>query len=222
MSPCSPSYRLGDHLITRFDAYGILHHHGLYVGNDAVIHLSPDANGVELTGLSGFANHHPIHVKRHAPNPEQAVNRAYALLDDGSYHLLHFNCEHFVNYCIDGIGYSEQVGQAYFTAELTASASGLLGKEMQRHVTNTPLSTLQLAGNRIAAPLERAVSGVSTTLSDTTAALCQGQVLQAAEQLISGLWITSTESVELIVHQAVNDISAIKESIEDMWDWLWR
>lgn len=106
-------YPEGAHLVT-MRACGLYYHHGLYCGDNKVIHYSgfskPGVAGkveeVPLHGKEGFSREYSFHVIEH-PNPkygpQKAIARARERLGEDKYSLFFNNCEHFVNYCIDGV-----------------------------------------------------------------------------------------------------------------------
>lgn len=101
-------YAIGDHLIVERTLYT---HHGLYAGNGQVIE-NLLSRGIVYVSLEEFAHGVPIRVRNH-PCPKynglQALKRAQSLLGVKQYSLTTFNCEHFVNWCIEGVETSRQV-----------------------------------------------------------------------------------------------------------------
>ena len=97
-------------------------HHGLYCGEGRVVHFSGmshwprwrdwrylprilKASRVEEISLRQFCAGHGFLVVRHkraAFTPEQAVARARSRLGEQGYATLSNNCEHFVNWCLEG------------------------------------------------------------------------------------------------------------------------
>lgn len=123
-------YKLGDHLVSK-RAKGVYTHHGIYIGNNQVIHYSGFAEAgkagpVEIVTLVGFESAQGSYVKKHN-NPtyttEQSIERAKSRLGENGYSLFGNNCEHFVNWCIDGNHQSEQV-QNISSGGGAAGASG--------------------------------------------------------------------------------------------------
>ena len=110
----STSPRLGSHLVSQRTGYT---HHGIYTGDGKVIHYAgfgdgPHSGPVEETSLDAFHNGHGFHLKHHenpAFNGEQAVERARSRMSENVYCLFSNNCEHFVNWCIEGDHASAQV-----------------------------------------------------------------------------------------------------------------
>jgi hypothetical protein len=105
---------LGDHLVTARTAYT---HHGIYVGKGQVIHYSGFHDGwrpapVIKTSLADFASGNHVMVARHSKRKYEAsesIERAYRRLGENAYCLVSNNCEHFVNWCIQGRASSKQI-----------------------------------------------------------------------------------------------------------------
>lgn len=141
------NFQIGDHL--KSHRYGILYaHHGIYLGNDQVIHYSGFSSGlfkgkVLISSLAEFSNGniHGIKIVSH-PTPKftisQRIERAKARLNEDEYHLVFNNCEHFVNYCIEGKEFSKQVYRAVgalSVAVLAVGATRWLHKNKDSHST---------------------------------------------------------------------------------------
>lgn len=105
-------------------------HHGIYVGDDMVVHYSGLARGivlkkscfeeilsnvvpldkrnvvkVEMTSLEEFASGDTWQIKGHANAPfsgQEVAIRAKARVGEQKYNLLINNCEHFCNECAFG------------------------------------------------------------------------------------------------------------------------
>jgi hypothetical protein len=104
---CRTGLKMGDHI---YADYGHCFHHGIYCGNDEVIHY---VNGKRIckTPLSKFAKKQRIHIKRHLRSFSQTrvVKRARRRLGERNYNLIFNNCEHFANWCKKGRSRSPQV-----------------------------------------------------------------------------------------------------------------
>ena len=101
----------GQHLYIK-KASGSYTHHALGMGNDRVIHYSGLANDlvtagvIEEVSLEEFSKGQEIHVKPHLNRKyetDEAIIRASLRLGEAQYHILHNNCEHFVEWCITGL-----------------------------------------------------------------------------------------------------------------------
>lgn len=110
-------YELGDHLEAR-RACGVYWHHGIYVGGGQVIHWvkkdrSKTEGVVKQTSFQVFADGQPVRRSSDHPartyDPLESIRRAESWLGRDDYKLISNNCEHFVNWCIDGEKKSDQV-----------------------------------------------------------------------------------------------------------------
>jgi hypothetical protein len=109
---------IGAHLVTPRTRIRLYDHHGIYVENEKVIHFwgmstSLSKGPLQETSLDEFRAGQPYTVLRHL-NPKfsggQAAQRAREALGKPShYNLIFNNCEHFVNWCIEGDAVSFQV-----------------------------------------------------------------------------------------------------------------
>jgi hypothetical protein len=106
---------VGSHLTSTRRGYC---HHGIYVGNGRVVHYSGLSGGfwhcgpVEEVSLSQFSIGHAVRITEHpksAYSPEEIVRRARSRLGENDYRLLTNNCEHFCNWCLNGVSHSAQV-----------------------------------------------------------------------------------------------------------------
>ncbi len=106
----------GQHLVIK-KAAGSYTHHGLGLGDGRVIHysgLSDDLSGngvVEELSLDGFSKGKDIIIKFHTErifSTDDAILRARLRLGEAQYHVLHNNCEHLVEWCINGKHFSVQ------------------------------------------------------------------------------------------------------------------
>lgn len=107
----------GDHLVSPRFGYT---HHGLYIGNNKVIHYSGFATElsrgkISITSIDEFANGNSVSVHEHLfrrYEAEESVERAVSRLGEDWYNVLVNNCEHFVTWCITGFHSSSQVNSA--------------------------------------------------------------------------------------------------------------
>ena len=105
---------LGAHLTTSRRGYS---HHGVYVGRGRVVHYSGlsgfwQCGPVEEVSLPQFAFGHAVRIVEHGKSPyspEEIVRRARSRLGENEYRLLTNNCEHFCNWCLNGVSHSAQV-----------------------------------------------------------------------------------------------------------------
>jgi hypothetical protein len=110
-------FTLGSHIQTPRTGYT---HHGIYIGNEEVIHYSGWATVgqkgiVEKTSLIAFSDGRPLslykasgYLKGEQLPVEEIIARAYKALGEDSYNLLFNNCEHFANWCTHDDHFSSQ------------------------------------------------------------------------------------------------------------------
>ena len=131
--------KIGDHIFVDRSVLGVklYEHHGIYVGDDMVVHYNGLARGivlekscfeeilsnvvpldkrniakVEMTSLEEFASGDVLQVKKHADAPfsgQEVALRAKKRIGEQKYNLIINNCEHFCNECVFGEHVSEQV-----------------------------------------------------------------------------------------------------------------
>jgi hypothetical protein len=105
---------VGAHLVSPRFAFA---HHGLYLGGGKVVHYGAVAYRlrrapVEEVSLSFFALGRPVYVRPHAEprfDCHEVIHRARSRLGEDSYSLLRNNCEHFCEWCVQGVARSHQV-----------------------------------------------------------------------------------------------------------------
>jgi hypothetical protein len=105
---------LGAHLTVSRRGYT---HHGLHVGGGRVVHYSGfsgfwQCGPVEEVSLSRFSAGREVRIVDHSGSvfsSEEIVRRARSRLGENDYRLLSNNCEHFCNWCLNGVSHSAQV-----------------------------------------------------------------------------------------------------------------
>lgn len=108
---------LGAHLVTPRLTFA---HHGIYVGGGRVVHYGALARQfrrapVEEVSLAFFADGHALFVRPHAAprfDCHEVIRRARSRLGENRYGLLRNNCEHFCEWCVQGISRRLQVERA--------------------------------------------------------------------------------------------------------------
>lgn len=98
--------KLGAHLKSN---RGFYTHHGIYIGNEEVIHYSGLSENlqkgkIEKVSLSEFSGKIGYDIIKHDNiqySSTEIVNRAKSRLGEDAYHFITNNCEHFVNWCIE-------------------------------------------------------------------------------------------------------------------------
>lgn len=77
-------------------------HHGIYLGDETVIHY---ANGtVEIVSINEFSQGATVNIKNSpmAYSVDEVIRRAKSRLGEGDYSVFTNNCEHFCNWCRNG------------------------------------------------------------------------------------------------------------------------
>jgi hypothetical protein len=196
--------RAGDHLVSSRLGYD---HHAIYVGSNSVIHYSGFANGIgsdgeiSLATLEEFRNGSDVQVKPHplgSFDRQTIVERAYSRLGENWYNVLLNNCEHFANWCVQGVHSSPQVNTLIGKAAL---AYGMRGTFAQQ----TAQTVVRHAATRAA---YTATSGITHSLSSASLA-------GAGTLLGAGTW-ASLSTVAAPVALAVGVGYCLKE----LCDWF--
>lgn len=124
-------FNIGDHLCSRRVLYT---HHGLYMGNGFVIEYDRE-HGVQIVTVADFTdNESGCELVEHDSrlyDRRQCVLRALSRLGEDRYNLVFNNCEHFVNWCIEGQAVSYQVQDMY--AIVADAVLGYLGSKGKGH-----------------------------------------------------------------------------------------
>jgi hypothetical protein len=238
------TFRAGDHLVTNLDIIGLTEHHGLYIGDDMVIHLSK-AGIIEEIHILLFSNENKVRVKKSTHNAHQAVKFARSKLGSTSYNLTSNNCEQFVNECLDERRTSNQVSNIAHVATQGAARSGLLGRTASRVAMGTAANVALVStaakmageyvglpdnvntiigtpGDLIGKPIECLISGSTKTLGDTYDCIANGEFIDAGSTLVFGTIGTVATSVIIKpLEVGVIGIQAGAELVADAWDWLW-
>jgi len=125
----------GKHLVIK-KAAGSYTHHGLGLGDGRVIHYSgladdlTNAGVIEKISLEDFAKGKEIVVKDHEErkfNIDEAIIRAHLRIGEAQYHVLHNNCEHLVEWCINGRHFSQQSRRGKLAYSAGIGARALIG-----------------------------------------------------------------------------------------------
>lgn len=113
----------GSHLVVRRDNFFRYEHHALYIGNGMVIHY---ADGViKCDNLDTFAQNATFEIRHYTQTKYsslQAIQRAFSKMGEKEYDLVFNNCEHFVNWCLNGEKYSIQANIGLQILSLSALA----------------------------------------------------------------------------------------------------
>ena len=133
-------YKLGDHIVSP-RLYGIYSHHGVYIGNDKVVHCTgevkdglPSCLGgskiayVQVDELSKFKYGGDCYVINsiNIEDPKFFFKKIREHLGETEYSLVYNNCEHFANKLTIGEPKSNQVSKTggYIVSTLTGATGG--------------------------------------------------------------------------------------------------
>ena len=106
------------------------------LGDGRVIHYSGLANDLTTEGvieelsLEEFAKDKDIIVKEHEGRKfdcDEAIIRAHLRIGEEQYHVLHNNCEHLVEWCINGRHFSQQSRRGKLAYSAGIGARALMG-----------------------------------------------------------------------------------------------
>lgn len=150
--------KIGDHIFVDRSVFGIklYEHHGIYVGDDKVVHYNGLARGivlekscfeeilsnvvpldkrniakVEMTSLEEFASGDTWQIKEYTNAPfsgQEVARRAKERVGEQKYNLLINNCEHFCNECVFGEHVSQQVQNVKQNSALFSEIEPFLGQ----------------------------------------------------------------------------------------------
>lgn len=108
---------IGSHIVT---TRGLYTHHGIYIGNNKVIHYAGFAQGfkkdrIRKASLEDFKAEGKMffypysrELRGEKYNASAIIERAYSRLNENQYNLLWNNCESFANWCTHDDIYSSQ------------------------------------------------------------------------------------------------------------------
>jgi hypothetical protein len=126
----------GDHIFVE-RPWGYTHH-GIDLGEGAVIHFSGEPTGSKLTAcvmhstLEEFADGGEVKIRPYAKrlDAEETVQRAESRLGECGYNVLNNNCEHFARWCVTDRHASAQVNGVFATggvsvATVSAASGGI-------------------------------------------------------------------------------------------------
>lgn len=143
------NFELGDHLYVDCGGYS---HHGIFAGDDLVIHFDSTAARKVIGTLNGLPPHVTevsmeefsggkiVYVRDYSQAvlaAEEIVKRARSRIGERGYDLFDNNCEHFAVWCKTGENHSSQIDAARKAA--TTGAAGLaLGTAIARSARVLP------------------------------------------------------------------------------------
>lgn len=146
-------------------------HHGIYVGNDLVIHYSGfaqafDKGAITLTTLEEFLDDEidfdivAYPSSQQCYSAEEIVERAYSRLGEDNYSLMFNNCEHFACWCVTGSHSSQQVNRVMATVSFVSIS-------LYAVQANATTSSSLLASSLLARPVAQSLAASITSSSST-------------------------------------------------------
>jgi hypothetical protein len=151
---------IGAHLVSSRIGYT---HHGIYVGNNRVVHYSGLSDGindgpVEEVSLDEFTNGNSYSIKEHCNakyDGSSIVRRARSRIGESSYCVFSNNCEHFCEWCINDDHNSGQIDNG--TAIVSSTGTSVAGLAA-RGIVAASGSVVGLSGSGIMSGLATAGS----------------------------------------------------------------
>ena len=224
----------GDHIFTKRIGYL---HHGLYIGNNQVIHYEGSSveqlfGRVSQTSLSCFAEGAEVYVQDYPfrfYDADESIERATSRLNEELYNLFANNCEHFVIWCIMGIPFSEQVAGAGIS--VGAFFSKLAANHSSREVLHQTLIRTGMAEATISTVLSNIGSTLargSTTSSAFAASALRIPMLASAPTILpisvalvvaSLVATVASEEIEDLVEHVTDAFDEIGEGLSDVGMW---
>jgi hypothetical protein len=162
-------YTPGDHLAASSLIYS---HHGIYAGNNTVIHYQENDKIITDTSFDNFSegwivNNRFISKIVH-PNQKyrtfEVVQRAKSRIGESDYNLISNNCEHFCNWCIEGKETSEQVFWGF--ESLAISVLKIIFKSITKFPKLSVFNSILLS-----LPLQQLPSHISKVINELPNAL---------------------------------------------------
>ncbi len=205
--------QIGDHLVTPRLGYT---HHGLYIGQQEVIHYEGKAVGISgqinkvsvakfCDGMSYEVRDYPLRVY----GRKESVVRAYQRLNESQYNILFNNCEQFVAWCIMGIGYSEQLNDVVRLAIETKSLAETVAQHQSGQLLLQSMMTSETTKELVSYALP-------TGGAVTTAALVGGS--SAVTALVAGgLSIVSVTPLAMPIAAG----AIVGYGVKKLIDWVW-
>lgn len=225
-----PSMKAGDHLVTPRAGYT---HHGLYIGNDDVIHYSGFSDNsprgpIEITTLDNFSKGQMVSVDTHSVrtyNHEESVKRAFSRLGENEYDVIFNNCEHFVYWCIKGFSYSSQIeGRilAYmaYRATMPKITEKLIAQYLLKYPISQELQSAMLRSATVASTAAPSImsSSVGTVVGIATSTSIASSTGVVAATLAAGLTATSVAPIAAVAAVSVGAGYCAKKVIDWLWD----
>lgn len=184
--------KAGDHIYSPRTGYD---HHGIYIGDDKVIHYSGLSNGIskggicETTLFDFSGDKQQVGVIAHsnaAYLPQDIVQRAIKKIGENDYNVVTNNCEHFTNWCVTGVKESKQV-QSVVKSTVDIASISYKGYKIYQYVKNA-----QTGANLISAAMKTA--GVNTLRVSAPTMINSTIASTATSSVVKSAMATTTAS----------------------------
>ncbi|MDM1022292.1 lecithin retinol acyltransferase family protein [Acinetobacter sp. VNK23] len=190
---------------------GVYEHHGIYIGNNQVIHYSGFAEAfnkgcIEQTTLENFLDGRDQFTVVNYPSNEvlytnqQVVERAYRCLGEDNYNLIFNNCEHFACWCVTGEKRSEQVRTVMRQSSTAVLSYYTLRKYGLLTTTSAPIATTVMTSTGTSV-LTHAATGGAIGASTAAIALGTGVTTSATVGVLgaTALGVTSVAAAPVVI-----------------------
>ena len=222
---------IGDHLVTPRTGYT---HHGLYIGNNEVIHYLGFADGlsngeISITTIDKFCNGHEIYVQSHLTRTydrEESSHRAFQRLGEDWYNVLLNNCEHFVTWCIDGFHSSSQVN--LLIANVATVAYSIAERNAQRKTVEAAAAlwinqslTQEVNHQVVQVAASSATKSILSSTAGTAAGIASGAGFASATGVTVGLatGLATASAAPVILTFAA--MAGVGYGVKKLADWFW-
>lgn len=212
----------GDHIYISSRVSGIPYeHHGIDMGDETVIHLSPES-GARLTlrdttdrftvrrdTMDVFSRGKTVCTRKHTDcvPAEQVAENAEKMLGQTGYHLLDGNCEHFAHHCCTGRLESRQVEMGHSVVVSAASLATKAFWSISSRIGSRAASTATVKTAAKANPLLLLADGVEIA---TLAVGCAGGMSPTNNRRVARVTGTLTAaSIGAIVGGPVGAIASV-------------
>lgn len=194
---------------------GVYDHHGIYIGNNQVIHYSGFAEAfnkgcIEQTTLEKFlGGRDQFTVVNYPSNKvlytnQQIVERAYRCLGEDHYNLVFNNCEHFACWCVTGEKRSEQVRNVMLHSSTAVLSYYALQKYGLLTTTSEPIATTVMTSTGTSV-LTHAAAGGAIGASTAAIALGTGATTSATVGVLgaTALGVTSVAAAPVVITASI-------------------
>ena len=207
-----PNLSIGSHIkVSR----GFYTHHGIYCGDDTVIHYSGMSNGgskggITETSLEEFLGDAPSCQIVHYADSDikysrsEVIQRAYSRIGEDDYNLIFNNCEGFACWCITGKNESRQVQTVSETvSSITLAHAAHITLQDATRETARQLISSTIAPSALSTVSRGALTGAITGLKTSTVVGVGASTAAGATALAAVGIATAPVSVPIVATVAI-------------------